>query len=187
VTTPDGLTASCDGPHLGSIDDWRMWHESNIEDKLRPLLSELDTSNMLYIYGDPAYGCAFGVIGAYRRTSTLPLSQEQLASNKAMAKVRISVENIFGLNIRIWAYNSYKYSLRARHSPVATLYLVGMLLTNIRTCISGNQVSQYFECTPLSLDEYFASIIVVGYSGHPHRTHVIRAIVVAMPGAQYFV
>jgi hypothetical protein len=78
-----------------------MWHKSNIEDKLRPLLLELDISNMLYIYSDLAYGCAFGVISAYRRTSTLPLSQEQLALNKAIAKVRISVENIFGLNVQI--------------------------------------------------------------------------------------
>ena len=76
-----------------------------------------------------------------------------------MAKVRISVENVFGLNVRIWAYNSYKYGLRAGHSPVAALYLVGMLLTNIQTCISGNQISQYFECTPPLLDEYFASIL----------------------------
>ena len=50
---------------------------------------------MLYIYGDPAYGSAYGVIGSYRRTSGIlarPLSLEQLASNRAMAKVRISVE-----------------------------------------------------------------------------------------------
>jgi hypothetical protein len=78
-----------------------MWRESSIEDKLRSLLSELDISNMLYIYGDPACGCAFGAIGSCRWTSTLPLSQEQLAPNRAIAEVRISVENIFGLNIQI--------------------------------------------------------------------------------------
>jgi hypothetical protein len=78
-----------------------MWHKSNIKDKLRPLLLELDISNMLYIYSNLAYGCAFGVISAYRRTLVLPLSQEQLALNKSMAKVRILVENIFRLNVRI--------------------------------------------------------------------------------------
>jgi hypothetical protein len=78
-----------------------MWHKSNIKDKLRPLLLELDISNMLYIYNDLAYRCAFRVISAYYQTSTLPLLQEQLALNKAIAKVRILVENIFRLNVQI--------------------------------------------------------------------------------------
>jgi DDE superfamily endonuclease len=95
ITTPDGLTTSCNGPHLGSIGDWRMWHDSGIEQKLQALFSELDIDDMLYIYRDPAYGSAYGVIGSYRRTGgrpAKPLSPKQLASNKAMAKVRISVE-----------------------------------------------------------------------------------------------
>lgn len=59
---------------------------------------------MQYIHRDPAYGSAYSVIGSYRRTSGVParpLSPEQLASYRAMAKVRISVEQIFGLNVRI--------------------------------------------------------------------------------------
>jgi hypothetical protein len=162
VTTPDGLTTSCDGPHLGSIGDWRMWHESGIEEKLQAMFSRLQINDMLYIYGDPAYGSAYGVIGSYRRTGGVParpLSPEQLASNRAMAKVRISVEQVFGLNVRMWAYNNFKYGMRAGHSPVGALYLVAVLLVNIQTCLRGNQVSEWFQCTPPSLDEYFHSVL----------------------------
>ena len=139
-----------------------MWHNSGIERKLEALFSELDINDMLYIYGDPAYGSAYGVIGSYRRTGGVPakpLSLEQLASNRAMAKVRISVEQVFGLNVRMWAYNNFKFGMRAGHSPVGALYLVAVLLVNIQTCLRSNQVSEWFQCMPPSLDEYFQSVL----------------------------
>jgi surface polysaccharide O-acyltransferase-like enzyme len=139
-----------------------MWHESGIEEKLQAMFSRLQINDMLYIYGDPIYGSAYGVIGSYRRTGGVPvrpLSLEQLASNRAMAKVRISVEQVFGLNVWMWAYNNFKYGMRAGHSPVGALYLVAVLLVNIQTCLRGNQVSEWFQCTPPSLDEYFHSVL----------------------------
>src|SRR5580692_6469075 len=125
-----------------------MWHDSGIEQKLQALFSGPDTNDLLYIYGDPAYGSAYSVISSYRRTGSVPakpLSAEQLASNRAIAKVRISVEQIFGLNVQMWAYNNFKFGMRARHSPVGALYLVAVLLVNIQTCLNGNQVSEWFQ------------------------------------------
>jgi hypothetical protein len=139
-----------------------MWHKSSIEEELQALFSRLQVNDMLYIYRDPAYGSAYGVIGSYRRTGGVParpLSPEQLASNRAIAKVQISVEQIFGLNVRMWAYNNFKYGIRARHSPVGALYLVAVLLVNIQTCLRGNQVSEWFQCTLPLLDEYFHSVL----------------------------
>ena len=81
-----------------------MWHKSSIKEKLQALLSGLQINDMLYIYKDPAYGSAYGVISLYCRTSGVlakPLSLEQLASNRAIAKVRILVEQVFGLNVQM--------------------------------------------------------------------------------------
>ena len=81
-----------------------MWHNSNIEQKLQALFSRLDVDDMLYIYRDPAYKSAYSVIGSYRCTGGVPatpLSPDQLASNRAIAKVQISVEQIFGLNVQM--------------------------------------------------------------------------------------
>jgi nuclease HARBI1 len=139
-----------------------MWYNSNIEQKLQALFSGLDIDDMLYIYGDPAYGSVYGVIGSYRCTSGVPaqpLSPEQLASNRAIAKVQISVEQVFGLNVQIWAYNNFKFGIRAGHSLVGALYLVAVLLVNIQTCLNGNQVLEWFQCTPPSLNKYFHSVL----------------------------
>jgi hypothetical protein len=139
-----------------------MWHNSNIEQKLQALFLRLDVNDMLYIYKDPAYGSAYNVISLYRRTSgvlaTL-LSPNQLASNRAIAKVQISVKQIFGLNVQMWAYNNFKFSIRARHSLVGALYLVAVLLVNIQTCLYSNQVLEWFQCTLLLLDKYFQSVL----------------------------
>jgi hypothetical protein len=81
-----------------------MWHNSNIEQKLQALFSRLNVDNMLYIYRDSAYKSAYGVIGLYRCTSGVlatPLSLDQLASNRAIAKVQILVKQIFRLNVQI--------------------------------------------------------------------------------------
>jgi hypothetical protein len=118
-----------------------MWHKSSIEEKLQTMFLKLLINNILYIYKDPAYGSAYSVISLYCCTSsvlTRLLLLEQLASNRAIAKVQILVEQIFGLNVQMWAYNNFKYSIRAKHSLVSTLYLVAVLLVNIQTCLYGN-------------------------------------------------
>jgi len=73
-----------------------MWHKSSIKEKLKALFLRLNNNQKLYIYKDPAYGSAYKVVSAYRRTSTLPLTREQKQLNKWIAKVQISVEQIFG-------------------------------------------------------------------------------------------
>ena len=74
-----------------------------------------------------------------------------------MSRVYITIEQIFGLVLNLWAINGYKYSLKVGHTPVASLYMVSVLFTNIRTCLRGNIVSQYFNCIPPSLEEYLGA------------------------------
>jgi hypothetical protein len=67
-----------------------MWHKSSIKEKLQNTFLRLQINDMLYIYKDPAYGSAYSIISLYCCTSSVLarlLSQEQLALNKAIAKV----------------------------------------------------------------------------------------------------
>lgn len=98
----------------------------------------------LCIYGDPAY----------------PLRQhlqtgDQQAFNTAMSYVRSTVEWTFGEIVRYWAFLDFKKNLKVYLSAVGKMYLVGTLLRNALTCCYGSQVSDYFELTPPSLNEYF--------------------------------
>jgi nuclease HARBI1 len=76
-----------------------------------------------------------------------------------MSKVRITIEQCFGEVLKYWQFNSHKYNLKIGNSPVGGMYMVAVLLTNIQTCLRGNQVSEYFDCTPPSLDVYLRQFV----------------------------
>ncbi|KAK9427130.1 hypothetical protein V1505DRAFT_67535 [Lipomyces doorenjongii] len=75
--------------------------------------------------------------------------------NIEMSGVRISVEQMFGLALQRWTFNGFKRALKLESSPVATFYMVSILLTNIKTCLDGcNEVPDAFGCDPLLLTDY---------------------------------
>ncbi|KAJ9273827.1 hypothetical protein DTO212C5_106 [Paecilomyces variotii] len=72
-----------------------------------------------------------------------------------MSKHRISVEHGFGQIQKYWMRNSFHLVNQVGNSPVAAYYLVAALMSNIITCLRGNQISRHFDCAPPSLNEYF--------------------------------
>lgn len=72
-----------------------------------------------------------------------------------MLKVRIEVEHGFAFVTNNWQLLGARGKLRVFQSPVGRYYRVGVLLMNTLTCLQPNQVSQYFDCAPPSLEEYF--------------------------------
>lgn len=62
IVTLDGLILLLHGPYPGLANDWTMLHKSRVLSKCRDVYSD---RQRLYIYGDPAYSSAFGIIGPY--------------------------------------------------------------------------------------------------------------------------
>jgi hypothetical protein len=137
-----------------------MWHESEIELVLHEVFDGMDPDTEPLIFGDPAYKGAYGVIGAFVRQPRRPLTDQEHCFNTTMSSVRITIEQLFGRTLNLWALNGHKYSQKIGNSPVAAHYLVAVLLTNIMTCISDrdNQVANYFNCKPPTLVEYLGSV-----------------------------
>lgn len=160
ISTPDGLISSLAGPTTAVDGDWAMWHESDIELFLREVFDGIEDDTEPLIFGDPAYKGAYGVTSAYVRQPRRPLTANEHEFNRTMLAVRITIEQLFGRTLNLWASNRHKYSQKIGHSPVAAHYLVAVLLTNIHTCIgnSDNQVSDYFNCKPPTLVEYLGSV-----------------------------
>jgi hypothetical protein len=166
ISTPDGLISSLDGAYLASLGDWALWHDSEVEYRLRSLFEGITDHEIPLIYGDPAYTRAYGVIGAYTRKPHCQLTDDQNSFNYRMSTARITIEQLFGHNLRLWGQNSFKNAQHIGNSLVAPPYIVGVLLTNIQACLrGGNQVSAYFDCLPPSLEEYLKSIVQADTSG----------------------
>jgi len=157
IVTPDGLISSMSGPIIGSRGDWILWRQSNIEEELRRIFEEEGVSeeSQLFLYGDPAYGNSYATMSAFRRPPGGQLSEEQEHFNKAMSRRRISVEHAFGLVKQTWGKHYLSITSRMGSSPVAAIYLVSVLLTNIKTCVRGrNQIADRFRCRPPTVREY---------------------------------
>jgi nuclease HARBI1 len=112
------------------------------------------TGNLpLYIYGDGAYRACRFVMGPYLGGQELP--QEKRDVNYAMSSVRIAVENIFSQIAKLWAFTSWRGSLRAGSSPITAYLSVAVLLTNCITCLrGGNLISRRFGIAPPIIEEY---------------------------------
>ncbi|KAH8776211.1 hypothetical protein BGZ57DRAFT_892236 [Hyaloscypha finlandica] len=135
-----------------------MWHDSNIEQELRSIFGE-GRDAPFYIYGDPAYSGAYGVLGAYTRVGGRTLLRDEKVFNIIIAQVRITIEQLFGNVLVIWGFSGHKYQQKAGQSPVAAYYLVSILLMNLMTCVRReNKVSQYFDLQPPTLDEYLHGV-----------------------------
>jgi hypothetical protein len=69
-----------------------------------------------------------------------------------MSRCRIHVENCFGKISNLWQSHQMPSRLQSLNSPVAAYYIVAVLLTNIFTCIRGNET--IFGLKPPSLHDY---------------------------------
>lgn len=159
ITTPDGLIVHASEPYLGPANDWQMFFDSGVEDKLRDIFAGRDEE--LYLYGDSAYRDCFGVIEPFRPVAGgwRYLTDEQRRANYFHSSARISVEMAFGDNWKHWTYVNGGKMLRSGCQPTAAYRLVSVLLQNCLTCLRAeegrlNTVGSVFQCQPPTLEQY---------------------------------
>ncbi|RPA77542.1 hypothetical protein BJ508DRAFT_212702 [Ascobolus immersus RN42] len=134
-----------------------MWTECGIDERLRDLFKEVDASDLLYLYGDPAYYPGYGIMGPFRPTLTRNLTSEEEAANILMSGERIVVEWAFGLVTKAWGFTAFKKVQKVGLSPVGAYYFCAVLFTNIQTCVRRrNQISDKYSCLPPVLELYLA-------------------------------
>ncbi len=77
-----------------------------------------------------------------------------------MCTARQAVEWGFGNVVSLWSFLDFRKNLKSLHQQVAKMYLVAVLLTNVRTCMYGNQVSFYFGLDPPCWEDYMNGYFV---------------------------
>ena len=151
VTTPDGLLLHAAGPIEGRRHDWTLYCRSGLDDTLPDLL--LIGEKQYALYGDSGYSERPYLEIPFQGSS---LTSYEKAYNGAMSKGRVTVEWYFKEVKLYWSTMDYKRKLRTGESPVGALYIAALLLTNIRNCVYPNTISQYFKCSPPTLEEYIS-------------------------------
>ena len=87
-----------------------------------------------------------------------------------MARVRVSVEWLFGNVINNFKFSDFKKNQKIDLSNVSKMYRVRALLTNARTSLYINNCTNYFDLDPPTLEEYFF------YSKKNHRIIFFPAV-----------
>jgi nuclease HARBI1 len=154
VTTPDGYIAHLYGPIAGSHHDSFMLSCSNLLPQLQELMPAGE-GTIYSLFGDPAYPMSAYLYGGV--TQPAPGSIEA-AWNTRMASARIVVEWTFG-EVR-WQFRQLdlKHGLMIFRLPVVKYYTVAVVLINCQNSCYGGETSDYFNCDPMTLDEYIGLI-----------------------------
>ena len=140
------------GPIEGRRHDSFMLGESGLLPKLYHITKP--NGEPYVLYGDPAYGLSRNILAPFRGAI---LTAEEKIFNRAMSKVRVSVEWGFGKILQNFAFVDFKKNLKILLQPVAKYYLVAGILTNCHTCLYGSVVSAFFELGPPQLEVYLSN------------------------------
>ncbi len=87
------------------------------------------------------------------------LDEDEQFFNSSMLEPRLTVEWGFMRVSQLFQAFSKPSTLKSGQMPVAQMYAVAVLLTNLRTCMhEGNLVSKYFDLKPCTPEEYLGLI-----------------------------
>jgi hypothetical protein len=75
-------------------------------------------------------------------------------SNERNSPIRVCNENNISLINNKWKVLDYRKVIMKSTQPLAIYYKLGALLTNCLTCLDGNQIGEYFNCVPPTLEQY---------------------------------
>ncbi|CAB4042201.1 Hypothetical predicted protein [Paramuricea clavata] len=152
VVAPNGMCANLYGPVEGKRHDSTMLARSRLLESLQQH-SRAPDGSILCIYGDPAYPLRLQLQAPFRGAQ---VNEQQKNWNKAMSAVRCSVEWVFGDILNYFKFLDFHKNLKIQLSAVGKMYIVCVLLQNSRSCFYGSTTSNYFECPPPLIQEYFS-------------------------------
>lgn len=145
VDTAFGITADMTGPDSLRRNDTTLLRSSNIVDRLRDLMANLNIDYL--IFGDSAYKIESHLRSYYKLDNNDDNQQQQAYKdwNYRMKSVRESIEWNYMVTGTLFKYTSNLDKLRIMESPVISkIYTVATLLRNFHVCLYGSITSKNF-------------------------------------------
>lgn len=152
ITTPDGMCLHLFGPEVGRRHDMYLYHAAGTDAMLEGIM--WINGKQYVVFGDSGYSVRVFLEIPFEGSN---LSATKKSFNKAMSKVRVTVEWLFKEVKLLWSMVDSKRRMRICQAPVGLMYRAAVLLTNLRNCVQPNPISQFFDCAPPTLEEYISS------------------------------
>ncbi len=151
---PNGMCADMFGPYSFRHNDLELFDDSKINDRI----AQVQEGNEVqyFSYGDGIFQCLSHCKSKHAVGVHDNLTPRQIEENAAMTSMRIANEWDYGFTALLWPRVKDKSSNKIRNGEnVSMIYFVGTLLRNCRVCLHGSITSQYFNCQPPELEDYF--------------------------------
>lgn len=149
-----GMMEDVAGPYAGTHHDQNLVYLSNLTNRLAQFCSYPEINMDFMIYGDPAYEGSRFVHAPFPRLTATPTER---VHNTIMSTARIAVEQAIGSVTAVFPAMDFTRMERMGLEALGKKYLVAVILRNLHTVIQGrNQISDYFGCSPPTMEEWLA-------------------------------
>lgn len=143
------------GPERGNIHDTTLLRLSKLMEKAVPLLEgareQLGKRSVFSFFGDGAYAKSKYLLSPFTGPNKTVLEK---LTNRYMSNSRIAVEWGFGAVLSQFPLLDRWKLHRLLNTSCVQWYELAVLLCNFLNCYRPNQIAQYFNCEPLSIEEY---------------------------------
>jgi hypothetical protein len=139
-----------------------LYNASGIDKVLQTSLSI--SGRQYYMYGDIAYTLRLYLQVGFKGSA---LSPDEVASNSALSKVRVTVEWAFRDVRQYFTHQDVPRKLQLRVTPAGLWYVCSVMLWIFRVCLYGSQAARYFQCDSLDISEYLEHIIREAWGASP--------------------
>lgn len=151
VSLPNGLLLLFEGASPGRRHDAAVAAEHGVYEKLERLASFPQQNFRGCFCGDSAYAKHWPVIPLHSPAVT----DAQKYWNRQMSSFRVTVEWEFGKQkMQFSSLNWWMIRSKVLLSPVVEAHINAAFLTNLHNICFPNQISQYFDLPPPSLEKY---------------------------------
>jgi hypothetical protein len=148
---PDGLGISCVRAYDGRRGDGYIFRHSNLENIWRNHPIARNYRKL----ADSAYPTTNWTLSMFKRLPGQELPPDRQAFNATYSPMRTCVEWGYEKVVRHWAYIDFKKQMKMELVRMEAMWLGAFWLTNVVTCVrGGNQISEFFELPPPTLEEY---------------------------------
>jgi len=156
LEAPDGMIYHCSMAADGRRSDPGVLRDSNLLEYWRSIYP-------LYLFrmvADTAYPNNDVISAMYRRPRNERLQYLNQLFNQILSPERVTVEWGYEKIVDLWAFVDYKKCQKLLKSNVEAIWHLAVWLTNLHNCVNGgNQISEYFEVKPPTLEEYIANTL----------------------------
>jgi len=146
---PDGMHGYLSDFHPGRWNDNKQRRVCGIVNDLAML--QVNEPRQYICLTDKGYGAVNGFWPMYHGNV---LNNHQSDVNRRATTIRTCVEWGFGDIIQTWAFIDFYRPQKSLLSPIGNYFHAATLMTNIRTCLYGNQTSEYYGIQPPTLEQY---------------------------------